>query len=486
MTNNDTARAIIIGAGPNGLAAAITLAQAGISVKVIDKNPLIGGAVRSAELTLPGYIHDIGAAVCPLAVASPFFRKLPQDAMGSAWIRSPISLAHPFDDGSVALLFNSIEETAETLEKDSSAYTKLMNPIVDDWDGIADELLGTFRFTRHPISLIRFALKSLQSAMRLTENLFVGEKAKGFMAGLAAHSILPMEKRGSATFGVVLAALGHIYGWPIAAGGSQSISDGLAKHLRSLGGTIETGHLVRSIDELPSDKTILLNVTPRQIVNIAGNYLPGSYVRQLMKYHYGPGVFKIDWALNSPIPWSNKECLKAASIHIGGTIEEIASSERSVWKGEHPEKPFVILVQPSLFDSTRAPEGKHTAWAYCHVPNSSTYDMTSRIEAQIERFAPGFQEVILARSVMNTAMLEYDNPNLVGGDITGGAQELKQLIFRPTPRIVPYSTPLKNLFICSAATPPGAGVHGMCGFHAAQACLQSLKLPNPSYNSREK
>lgn len=471
---------IVIGSGPNGLAAAIMMARSGRSVLVCEAEKTTGGGARSAELTLPGFVHDVCSAVHPLAVGSPFFRTLPLECYGLEFIHPPAPLAHPFDDGTAALLERSVEETGETLGADAARYAKLMNPLVADWNLLEAELLAPFHLPRSPLALARFGLRALRSARGLAESLFKGERARALFAGLAAHSMLPLERLPSAAFGLVLGIAGHAVGWPIPRGGSQRIADALASHLRELGGEIVNEARVESIDELPPARAILCDVTPRQLLRLAGHRLPTSYQRKLARYAYGPAAFKVDWALDGPIPWKATECARAATVHLGGTLAEIAASERASWKGEHADKPYVLLAQPSLFDPTRAPESKHTAWAYCHVPNGSTYDMTKRVEDQVERFAPGFRKRVLARSVMGPAELERRNANLVGGDINGGTQDLRQLFLRPTLRL--YRTPLKGLYICSSSTPPGGGVHGMCGYFAARAALKddgsaSLSLP---------
>ncbi len=463
--------AIVIGSGPNGLASAIELARAGRSVIVYEAEETIGGGARSAELTLPGFVHDICSAVHPLAVASPFFRTLPLAAYGLEWIHPPAPLAHPFDDGTVAMLEKSIDQTSETLGGDSEAYRKLMRPLAASWGLLESALLGPVRWPRHPVALARFGIRGLRSARGLSEHLFKGERARALFAGLAAHSMLPLEQMVTAAFGLVLGITGHQVGWPVPRGGSQRIADALASYLRSLGGEIVTGARVESVEELPPSRAVLCDVTPRQLLRLAGQRLPDGYRRKLARYRYGPAAFKIDWALDGPIPWKAADCARAATVHLGGTLDEVAASERAPSKGEHAEKPFVLLAQPSLFDPTRAPAGKHTAWAYCHVPNGSTFDMTERIENQIERYAPGFRGRVLARKVTTPAGLERHNANLVGGDINGGAQDIRQLFLRHGLRI--YSTPAKGLYICSSSTPPGGGVHGMCGHFAARAALRS-------------
>ncbi len=476
--------AIIIGAGPNGLAAAITLAQAGLSVVVYEAEESIGGGTRSAELTLPGFIHDICSAVHPLGVASPFFRALPLADYGLAWVQPPAALAHPLDDGTAAVLERSLEATGETLGQDAARYRRLSGPLVARWAQLIADLLGPLPLPpRHPLTLARFGLWALWPAQRLAKTLFQGDHARALFAGMAAHAMLPLDRPLTAAFGLVLGAAGHAVGWPLARGGSQRIADALAAHLRALGGAIITGMRVTSLEELPPARAILFNTSPRALAGIAGQRLPPGYRRALERYRYGPAAFKVDWALDAPIPWKATACARAATVHLGGTLEETAASEAAVWRGEHPQRPFVILVQASLFDPTRAPEGKHTGWAYCHVPTGSTVDMTERIEAQIERFAPGFRARILARSVTTPAMLEAHNANYVGGHIIGGVQDWRQQVFRPAVRLNPYTTPAKGIYICSASTPPGGGVHGMCGYHAARAALKALHNPLPAMDA---
>jgi phytoene dehydrogenase-like protein len=463
--------AVVVGSGPNGLAAAVELARNGRSIAVLEAEDTIGGGTRSAELTLPGYVHDIGSAIHPLGYGSPFFGSLPLEEYGLEWVHPLAPLAHPFDDGTATVLERSVEETSAMLGPDAAAYRKLMGPITRDWDRLVGSLLGPPRLPRHPIALARFGLRALRSARGLAEGLFEGEKARGLFAGNAAHSFLPMEQVPSAAFGLVLGAVGHAVGWPFPKGGSQKIAEALASYLRSLGGEVYTGVRVGSIEEVPRSRTVLFDVTPRQLLEIAGKRFTKRYRRALERYRYGPGVFKVDFALEGPVPWKADECLRAGTVHVGGTLDEISLGEAAVSRGERPERPFVLLAQQSLFDETRAPEGKHTVWAYCHVPNGSTFDMTERIEAQIERFAPGFKERILAKSTMGPADLERINANLVGGDINGGLQDFHQLFTRPVARLTPYSTPAKGLYICSSSTPPGGGVHGMCGYFAARAAL---------------
>lgn len=470
MSNYD---AIVVGSGPNGLAAAITLQQAGVSVLLLEGRETIGGGLRTAEITLPGYLHDICSAIHPMAVGSPFMSQLPLQQYGLEFIYPDVAAAHPFDDGTAALLKRSIEETAKLLGEDEAAYTKLIQPITKIWPGIAPDVLGPFHFPKHPLSMAQFGLKALTSANYLSRE-FHTAKAKGLWAGMAAHSIQPLTNAATSAIGLVLIAAGHLKGWPVPKGGSASIAKALAAYFVSLGGKMETNSYVSSIDQLPPAKAVLFDVTPKQLLQIAGNRFPSTYTKQLQRYRYGMGVFKIDWALQGPIPFRAPECRQAGTVHLGNTIEEIVESERLADAGVHPEKPFVLLAQPSVFDATRAPAGKHTAWAYCHVPNGSTVDMTAAIENQVERFAPGFKDLILAKHTFNTQQLEAYNPNYIGGDINGGIIDLGQLYTRPAIRWSPYTTPAKGIYICSSSTPPGGGVHGMCGYHAARKALRDV------------
>lgn len=467
--------AVVIGSGPNGLAAAIELARAGCSVLVVEAEPSVGGGTRSAPLTVAGFVHDVCSAIHPLGFASPFFRTLPLAEHGLRWIHPPAALAHPFDDGSAALATDSLAFTAESLGVGGDSYARLMRPLVVAWPSLRDSLLGPLRWPRHPVAMLRFGALAVRSAAGLASRRLDGERARSLFAGLAAHSMLPMERSASAAFGLVLGMTAHAVGWPLPRGGAQRIADALASYLRSLGGTIVTGTRVRSIDEFASARVILCDVTPWQLLRLAGHRLPERYRRALAGYRYGPAAYKIDWALGGPIPWTAPACARAATVHLGATWDEIAASERAAAGGAPAERPFVLLAQPSLFDPTRAPPGQHTVWAYCHVPFASTYDMTERIERQIERFAPGFRDRILARNALSPRQLERHNANLVGGDINGGTQDLGQLFLRPTART--YSTPLKGLYLCSASTPPGGGVHGMCGYFAARAALRDLQHP---------
>ncbi len=467
--------AIVVGSGPNGLAAAVALARAGYSVRVLEARETIGGGARTSELTLPGFHHDVCSAVHPMAVASPFFQELPLAEHGLEWIHPPLPLAHPLDDGTAAFLARSIDETANDLGDDAKAYRKLMTPLVAGSTSIFRELVGPFRFPRHAILAARFGWRGFRSACNLAENYFRGERAKALLAGLAGHAQLPLEKLPSAAIALMLGLAGHAVGWPIPRGGSQRIADGLAAILRQAGGEIETGRRVDSLEELPPSRAVLLDVTPRQVLAIADERLPPRYRRRLERYRYGMGVFKIDWALNGPIPWTAEACRRAGTVHVGGTLAEIAAGESLTWNGEPPEKPFVLLAQPTLFDPSRAPPGKHIAWGYCHVPHASPVDMTDRIENQIERFAPGFRALILGRHVMNPAALEHYNANYIGGDINGGVQDVGQLFSRPVLSFNPYATPAKGIYICSSSTPPGGGVHGLCGYFAARAVMRFLR-----------
>ncbi len=466
--------AVVVGSGPNGLAAAITLAQAGKSVVVFEAQDTIGGGSRTKELTFPGFKHDICSAIHPLGLASPFFRALPLKQYGLEWIQPPASLAHPLDDGSAMILERSIAATTQTLGRDAASYSRLMTPLVAHWQILADTLLGPLRpqSFQHPFLLAPFGLKAIRSAESLAKQLFRGERARALFAGMAAHSFLPLEHSLSAAFGMMLALFGHGVGWPLPRGGSQAIVDALAAHLRALGGEIVTGVEVTSIEMLPASRALLFDLTPRQLLRIAGDNLPAGYRHSLARYRYGPGVFKIDYALDGPIPWKAQECLRAGTVHLGGTLSEIMLSERQIGQGVPPEKPFVLLAQQSLFDNTRAPVGKHTVWAYSHIPNGSTFDMTERIDAQIERFAPGFHDRILAKNVLPPNAMEQYNANYIGGDINGGVADLLQFFTRPTIRLNPYTTPNKRIYICSSSTPPSGGVHGMCGYYAAKAALQ--------------
>lgn len=481
MAKTNSYDAIIIGAGPNGLAAAITIARAGHSVLVLEAKETIGGGCRSAEVTLPGFTHDICSAIHPLGLASPFFRSLPLEKYGVEWIHPELPLAHPFDDGSAALIDRSLDKTGESLGRDAAAYKKLMGPLVENWETIIDAFLGPLRpqaVIPHPFTMAHFGLAALRSAEGLVHTHFRERAARAIFAGMAGHSMLQLDTPGTAAVGLMLGILAHAVGWPLPKGGSQKIVNALAAHLRDLGGEIVTGVEVKSLDSLPPSKVVLCDVTPRQLLRIAGDHLEGFsglYKRQLQHYRYGPGVFKLDIALDGPIPWKAEACKGAGTVHLGGTLPEIIASEKAIWQGEYAEHPLVLLAQQSLFDDTRAPDDKHTVWAYCHVPHGSDFDMAERIEAQIERFAPGFRERILARHSTNAVELEHYNANYVGGDINGGVQDLLQLFTRPTVSPMPYTTPDRHLYICSSSTPPGGGVHGMCGYFAARSALHYLE-----------
>ena len=470
------ARALVVGSGPNGLVAAIVLLQNGVEVEVREAADWIGGGVHSEELTLPGFVHDVCATVQPLAVGSPFFRWLRLDV---EWVHPEAPAAHPFDDGSALLLERGIDETAAGLGRDGDAYRRLVDPMVVAWSELAPGLLGRLppppRRTLRMVDavgagvLARSVRSALADARSFVESTFETEQARAWFAGHCAHSMLPLERRPSAGVGLTLAVLGHAVGWPVPRGGAQTLSDALAERVRSLDGTIVTGSRV---DELPRDRIVLADVAPRELVRLAAGRFPDRYERRLLHYRHGPGVFKVDWALDGPIPWRAEDCRRAGTLHLGGTLDEISQSEWAAWSGRVAERPFVLLVQPTMFDATRAPAGKHIAWAYCHVPNGSDVDMTERIEAQVERFAPGFRELVLARSTLGPSELEARNGNLVGGDINGGAMDVGQLVRRPT--VKAYATPLDGVYLCSSSTPPGGGVHGMCGYHAARAALRSL------------
>lgn len=471
---SSTFDAIIVGAGPNGLAAAIVLAQAGWRVQVREACAAIGGGTRTAELTLPGFAHDVCSAIHPLSLASPFLRSLPLEKFGLEFIQPPAALAHPLEDGSAVLLEKSISATSARLGADAGAYQRLMGFVTGEWEKIIEEFLGPLRPPKHPLAMAGFGLLAIQSAKGLAQLAFKGQRAQALFAGWAAHSIQPLENSPTAAFGLMLGMLGHAVGWPIAKGGSHKITQAMAAYLQTLGGEIITNAPVHIIDELPPVRAVLLDVTPRQLLKIAAHRFPAGYAQALQKYRYGPGVFKMDFALDGPIPWRAAECGQAGTVHVGGTLAEIAASERAMWNGEHSEKPYVLVAQQSLFDETRAPTGKHTGWAYCHVPHASTVDMSEAIIKQIERFAPGFRERILATHTHTAMQMQSYNANYVGGDINGGVQDFMQLFTRPAVRFPPYATPAKGIYLCSSSTPPGGGVHGMCGYWAAQTVLEQL------------
>ncbi|MGO9124552.1 MAG: phytoene desaturase family protein [Terriglobales bacterium] len=468
-------RACVVGAGPNGLAAALVLAQAGFAVDVFEAEPTPGGAARTLALTLPGFLHDFGSAVHPWVVGSPFFSSLPLRDYGLEWIHSPAPLAHPLDDGTAVVLERDLLGAESSLGADGKAWRRLVGPFVEHWKEFAPEILRPVHlFSRHPLLMARFGLSAFRSAESLAASAFRDQRTRALFAGLAAHSFLRMDDSLSAAFGILLAVSAHAVGWPIPRGGSQSITNALCGHLAKLDGKVKTSTRIESLETLRVYDVALCDVGPRQLVGIAGGRLSSQYRQRLEVYRYGPGAFKVDYALSQPIPWKAKECARAATIHLGGSFAEIAASEKAMATGQHAERPFMILAQPSLFDPTRAPSGKHTAWAYCHVPNGSKVDMLPRMEAQIERFAPGFRDCVLARKVFSPADLEAMDANLVGGDIGGGAMDLRQFLFRPTR--LQYATSAKDIYLCSSSTPPGGGVHGMCGYHAARLALSRMKV----------
>ena len=473
MTKRDF-DAVVVGSGPNGLAAAITLQQAGLSVLLLEGKDTVGGGLRTAELTLPGFLHDVCSAIHPLGAESPFFKTLPLAAHGLEYIYPPVAAAHPLDNGTAAVLEQSLEATAARLGADAPAYHNLIAPMVRNWDKLAPAILGPLRLPKHPMALAQFGLKGLLPAQVLANAHLKTTEARALWAGMAAHAQLPLANVATSAIALVLLALGHRRGWPLPKGGSQAIATALTAHFVSLGGKVETGVYVKSLQQLPSAHAVLLDVTPRQLLTIAGHKLSALYQWQLRRYRYGMGVFKVDWALAEPIPFTAPECRQAGTVHLGNTLEEITAAEQQTWNGTHPEKPFVLLAQQSLFDATRAPAGQHTAWAYCHVPHGSTRDMTAAIEQQVERYAPGFRARILARHTMDTAQMEAYNPNNIGGDINGGVLDIGQLFTRPVLRLSPYRTSAKGLYLCSSSTPPGGGVHGMCGYHAARRALKDV------------
>lgn len=466
--------AIVIGSGPNGLAAAIELARSGHCVRVLEGADGIGGGTRNAALTLPGFVHDVCSAVHPMGILSPYFTRLPLADHGLAWIRPQASVAHPLDDGPAVLLYRSLARTAEGLGRDGAAYRRLVGPFVDRALELLGDAMAPLRIPDHPILMARFGLRAAFSANRLARLLFREERARALLAGCAGHSVLPLSQPLTAALGVLFAVTGHAEDWPVAAGGSQFVTRALASYLHSLGGEIETNRRITRLSELPESRVVLFDTSPEQLASIGGEALPAGYRRRLGRYRYGPGVFKLDWALDGPIPWKDPRCLEASTVHVGGTLEEICASERDMYRGLHSERPYLIVCQQSQFDPSRAPAGQHTGYAYCHVPHGSTVDRTAAIEAQIERFAPGFRDRILARHAMNTADFERHNPNYKGGAITGGVSDALQLFNSPVTRLDPYSTPNPRLFICSAATPPGGGVHGQCGYWAARSAIRRL------------
>lgn len=471
--------AVVVGSGPNGLAAAITLQQTGLSVLLLEGKKEIGGGLSTEQLTLPGFLHDTCSAIHPMAAGSPLFKTLPLSDHGLQFVQPAIAAAHPFDDATSAVLTRSLSETAFLLGKDERAYIHLMQGIVTDWPRLYKDILGPLQLPKEPLAMARFGIKAITSALRLSRT-FSTKQGKGLWAGMAAHSIQPLSNYATSAIGLVLMAAGHLEGWPIPLGGSQSIARALASYFVSIGGKIETNIYVKNLKQLPSANALLFDVTPKQLLQIAGHSFSAFYRWQLKRYRYGMGVFKIDWALDDKIPFASEACSLAGTVHLGNTIEEIADSELAASKGQHPAKPFVLLAQQSLFDSSRAPAGKHTAWAYCHVPNGSTVNMTEAIEQQVERFAPGFRDRIIAKHTMNTRELQEHNPNYIGGDINGGIIDLGQLFTRPALRSSPYRSSTKGIYICSSSTPPGGGVHGMCGYHSAKQALKDIFKIQPN------
>jgi phytoene dehydrogenase-like protein len=472
MPKRDDYDAVVVGAGPNGLSAAITLGRRFDSVLLLEAAKTVGGGVRSAALTLPGFIHDVCSTVQPLSLASPFFRQLDLQQYGLEWIQPEIPLAHPFEDGSALFLHRSLEVTADALGADGKAYRRLLQPFVDHERPLFADILKPLHFPENPFLMARFAFHALRSLRNLAETNFKSDRTRALFAGLAAHAMIPLEKAATAAFGVVLATLAHTAGWPIIKGGSQKLADALADCFRSSGGEIITGQPIASASDLPKAASYFFDVTPRQLININGLGLSDGYRKRLARFRYGPGVCKMDWALKEPIPWKADVCRKAGTVHLGGSLEEIAASIRDVSAGKVSSSPYIILAQQSLFDPSRAPAGGHTAWAYCHVPHGSAADVSALIENKIERYAPGFREVILAKSVLSAAAMEQYNANYVGGDINGGLQDLTQIYTRPIASLNPYRTSVKNIYLCSSSTPPGGGVHGLCGYYAAQSACK--------------
>jgi phytoene dehydrogenase-like protein len=462
---------VVVGAGPNGLAAAVALARAGLSTVVLERADVPGGGARTAALTLPGFLHDACSTVHPLGVASPFFRSLGLERYGLSWTHSPAPLAHALDETTIVTLERSLEETARRLGRDGEAYRRLLAPFVERFDDLMEAVLGPLRMPSSPLLLARFGLRALRSMRGLARGWFAEDRAPALLAGIAAHAMLPLDGAATASFALVLGAAGHAVGWPVARGGSVAITNALVACLHGFGGAILTGRSVERLADLPPARAYVLDVTPRQLARIAGHALPAGYRRRLARYRYGPGVFKMDWALRAPIPWRDPACARAATVHLAGDLGEVGRAEAAVHRGAVAARPFVLVVQPSLFDAGRAPAGMHTAWAYCHVPHGSTVDAGEAIESQIARFAPGFREAIVGRATRNAREMEAYDPNYVGGDINGGLADLTQLFARPVARLDPYATPAPNLFLCSSSTPPGGGVHGMCGYWAAQSVL---------------
>ncbi|MEK6249311.1 MAG: NAD(P)/FAD-dependent oxidoreductase [Planctomycetales bacterium] len=466
--------AVVIGSGPNGLAAAITIARKGRSVLVLEAADTIGGGMRSAELTLPGFVHDVCSAIHPLGVASPFFKGAELEKHGLHWIHPEIPLAHPLSDGTAAIAYQSLDRTREEFGVDGDAYQRLVQPLVIHAEHLFKQVLGPLRIPHHPLLMAKFGWHGMRSANALAKSCFRQDRVQGLFAGMAAHSILPLDRSLTAAVGLMFCITAHSGGWPLPRGGSQQIAAAMQRRLKALGGEVTTGVEIKSLNDVPTSKAVFFDTSPQSLSAIAGDALPAGYRKKLDRFRYGPSVFKIDWALDGPIPWKSAACRLAGTVHVGGNFDEVAAAEQSAWSNEPAERPFVLVAQQSLHDDSRAPSGKQTGWAYCHVPRGCRFDMTERIEAQLERFAPGFRDLILKRHVMAPRDFQHYNANYVGGDITGGVMDLRQLFARPVLRLSPYCTPAKNLFLCSASTPPGAGVHGMCGMHAAQAALRGI------------
>ncbi len=467
--------AVIIGSGPNGVAAGIVLAQKGMSVVILEAQPTAGGGCRSGALTLPGYVHDICSSIHPLGIGSPFFRTLPLGKHGLKWVQPLAPFAQPFDGGRAVVVERDVIDTAHSLGPDGPAYIRLMSSLRPNWNQVCDALLNPTKLLFHPFAMSKFGLRALKSAEAFANSTFRTPLGKGLLAGIAAHSGLPLDTPTSAAIALTLGISAHAVGWPMPAGGAQKLMYALFSFFYELGGEVVTSARVNSLKELPTSKLVLCDITPRQMLEIAGDELPDAYKRRLKQYKYGTATFKMDFAMDGPIPWQAKEISRAGTVHIGNTLEEISASEKAIARGSTTDKPYVLLAQHTLFDPSRAPEGKHTVWAYCHVPNGSAVDMSGAIENQIERFAPGFKNLILARSITSPKQLQEHNANYIGGDINGGSLLPAQLFMRPTARLIPYATPVKGLYFCSSSTPPGPGVHGMCGYYAAQIALRGWR-----------
>jgi phytoene dehydrogenase-like protein len=465
---------VVIGSGPNGLAAAAATARAGLETLVVEAKDTVGGGTRTTALTEPGFLHDVCSSVHPLGLASPWFRALALDELGLAWVHSTAPLAHVLPDGRAVTLERSLDDTCAQLGADARAYRQLFAPYVERFDDLLEMILGPLRLPAFPALLARFGLDAIRSLRGLTRSTFRGDEAGALLGGIAAHSMVSLDALATASFGLVLGAAGHAVGWPLARGGSRAISDALVARLEQLGGELVLGHPVTRIDALPPARAYLFDVTPRQLLAIAGDRLPSDYRARLARFRYGPGVCKLDWALRGPVPWRDPRCARAATVHLSGTVDDVARAEQAVHDGKLAERPFTLFVQPSLFDPSRAPAGMHVAWAYCHVPHGSPIDATSAIESHIEAFAPGFRDLIVGRSTLNAVELERYNANYIGGDINGGLSDARQLLTRPLLRVDPYATPAPDIYLCSSSTPPGGGVHGMCGYYAARSALHRV------------